>query len=124
MWRRRRCQECKKPFTTYENVDLSFLNIIKSDGTSEPYMRSKLFLSVYKACSGLRNQPDDTDALCTNLELKLIKIGRPELTSETVAETAMDTLRTFNTAAFMRYLSHRMDFSSQQQLQQELQKLG
>lgn len=124
VWRRRRCKNCQKPFTTYENVDLSFLNVRKNDGQIEPYMRSKLCISIYKACIGLSDQADDADALCVTIEQKLLKKGWQELASEVIAETALETLKAFNAAAFMRYLSHRMDFSSQHQLQQELQKLG
>ena len=49
--RRRECPKCQHRFTTFERQELSSLIVVKRDGTSEPYSRSKLERGIWLACS-------------------------------------------------------------------------
>jgi transcriptional repressor NrdR len=44
--RRRECLSCERRFTTYEYVEERPLQVVKQDGTTEPYDRRKLLKAV------------------------------------------------------------------------------
>ena len=48
--RRRQCEICKRRFTTYENVEMLPLVVIKKDLTREPYDRAKLKEGIFRSC--------------------------------------------------------------------------
>ena len=47
--RRRECTKCKERFTTYEQAELNFPRIIKSDGRREPFKEDKLRSGILRA---------------------------------------------------------------------------
>ena len=48
--RRRECLSCGFRFTTKEEIDVPRLTIIKKNGTTEPYDRTKITVGIAKAC--------------------------------------------------------------------------
>lgn len=114
---------CHKPFTTYEAADMGFITIIKKDGSQEPYTRVKLLLSLYHACNVNDNYAETIDALANTVESDLLDRGKSTLQSEEVARSAMEVLKRYDPAVFLRYLSQRNDFASMEQLKKELQEL-
>lgn len=122
IWRRRRCLACRESFTTYESVDLSFLTVTKRAAKPERYSRAKLFSSVYGAFSDVAGKPEVIDAVTATIEIKLLDMGTPTISSGMIATLVLQTLRHYSTGAFIRYLSNRMDLASEAQLRKELKK--
>lgn len=119
VWRRRRCYSCNQAFTTYEAADLSFITIHKQDGSKQPYIRSKLLISIYFACQGLlEGQLEDIDAIVDTIEAKLADMRQVELGTEVVAEATIATLKHFHLGAYMRYLSYRDNLNNTAQLRE------
>jgi transcriptional repressor NrdR len=48
--RRRRCDDCKRKFSTYERIETEQLMVIKRDGSRAPYDRDKIYKGMHTAC--------------------------------------------------------------------------
>jgi transcriptional repressor NrdR len=122
-WRRRRCRNCGKSFTTYEAIDLSFLRVTSTASRKDvPYNRAKLFSSLYQTFLDVPHKAATIDAVTDTIEAKLLDLQRPVITSADIARLTLTTLKHFNTAAFLRYLATHAEFTTQHQLATELKK--
>jgi transcriptional repressor NrdR len=122
VWRRRRCQSCQKPFTTYEFIDLGFIYVIKNNGKKERYSRAKLFSGIYQAFSVIKSKSETIDAVTDTIESKILCMGKTVISTEEIAYVVLATLNHFNTTAFLRYLSQHTELASNSQLKKELKK--
>lgn len=107
-WRRRSCLSCKATITSVESINLAdALRVEKKDGSYQPFIRDKLFLSVYRSVDHL-DSPTESAHHLTSTILRLIlkpKPLSPIITSQTIATNSVIVLKRFNAAASVRYLS-------------------
>jgi transcriptional repressor NrdR len=122
IWRRRRCLSCHESFTTYEAADLGFLSIEKRSGKPQPYSRAKLFSSIYAAFAVAPQKQAEVDAVTDTIESKLLDMQQVIITSTEVASTTLQTLKHYNTSAFVRYLANQTNLINEAQLRKELKK--
>lgn len=122
IWRRRRCLKCKETFTTYEQIDLSFIKVIKKNGKKQHYSRAKLYSGIYAALVAIPSKETTVDAITDTVESKLLDAKKRELASGEIAKIVLQTLKRFNTAAFVRFLAYQTDLASDSQLKKELKK--
>lgn len=123
VWRRRRCEKCEHVFTTYENWDLSYISVRHSEGSQEPYARLELQTSIYQACGERPDYAEAVDSLVGTIEHQLLEQGKDQVATAEISQAVLSVLKRYDPAIFMRYLSQRDDFTSLQQLKQELQEL-
>lgn len=110
--RRRFCGNCGARFTTFERVQLRDLVVVKTNGEKEPFERDKLVRSMKIA---LRKRPVDDERIeqvVNSLVRQLESLGEPEVTTTKVGEFVMETLRTLDHVAYVRYASVYRDFRS------------
>lgn len=110
--RRRFCGNCGARFTTFERIQLRELMVTKTDGTKEPFDRDKLVRSMHIA---LRKRPIDDDRIeqvVNSLVRQLEALGESEIPTTKVGEFVMETLRTLDHVAYVRYASVYRDFRS------------
>lgn len=123
MWRRRRCQNCDKVFTTRESVDTAeLLRVTASEsGKAQKYSRAKLLLSVLQACDHLANL-DDAYWLCDTIEQQLLlkAASTGVVTKNHIVEATLATLKRFNTPAFIKYLSYHSPHTDTRSIKRQL----
>ena len=122
--RRRRCAGCDRRFTTYERIELSMPDVLKSDGRRVPYERSKLEYSMKLA---LRKRPVSEEALDNALdqvETRLFKLGVREIPSNTIGEHVMRVLRDLDTVAYIRFASVYRQFEDIEAFADAIQEIG
>ena len=110
--RRRFCGNCAARFTTFERVQLREITIVKSNGEREPFEREKLLRSMKIA---LRKRPVDDDRIeqiVNSLVRQIESLGESELPTSKIGELVMETLRTLDHVAYVRYASVYRDFRS------------
>ena len=122
IWRRRRCRNCHESFTTYEALDMTFLDVIRPGYRKVPYQRSHLFSSLSAAFLDLPHKADTIDAITDTIETKLLNLAQPAVSTGDIARITLTTLKHFNTAAFLRYLTAHADVASTAELKQHLKK--
>lgn len=121
IWRRRRCLACAQSFTTYEAPDLSFLRILRG-AKAEHYNRARLFSSIYLAFLDIPSKDDTIDAVTSTIEAKLLDLQQVEIAPIEISRLVLTTLKHFNTAAFVRYLTTHTTMTSNAELNRELKK--
>jgi transcriptional repressor NrdR len=110
--RRRFCGNCGARFTTFERVQLRELMVVKTNGNKEAFERDKLVRSMHIA---LRKRPHDDERIeqvVNSMVRQLESLGEAEVTTVKIGELVMETLRTLDHVAYVRYASVYRDFRS------------
>ena len=108
--RRRFCPACAGRFTTFEQVQLRELMIVKRSGRRTPFDREKLVRSVSIA---LRKRPVDSEQIermVSGIVRQLESRGDTEIPSSVVGELVMEGLRAVDEIGYVRYASVYRDF--------------
>ena len=108
--RRRSCGNCGQRFTTVERVQLRELIVAKADGRRVPFDRDKLGRSVRIA---LRKRPVDDERIeriVNGIVRQLEASGDNEVPSNQIGELVMETLKTVDAVAYVRFASVYRDF--------------
>ncbi len=117
VWRRRQTPD-GVVFTTRETVDLeNLLTIEKKTGESE-YKPGKLYLSLLNACDHMDDSVDVAWQIKNTIEEKLLTHVEEDfrLSTSVIAELALDTLKMFNTTAYVKYASYQPALVSSRKL--------
>ncbi len=107
VWRRRRCESCKKVFSTREKPDLSLLvTVEKEAGSEEPFSEDKLFMSVNK-CLTHRKDALKASRSLSETAIRLLLPCKTGTVKDTEIKTViLKVLKRFDRAAFTYYRAH------------------
>jgi len=121
--RRRECLKCNFRFSTYEEVELLDLAIVKRDGRRESYSREKLISGLKKSFEKRPITEDDFKKLIHSIERELQRLKKNEITSRQVGAVVMKQLKKVDQVAYIRYASVYESFKDAQEFRKELNKL-
>jgi transcriptional repressor NrdR len=121
--RRRECLKCGFRFSTYEEVEILDLTIIKRDGRHEAYNREKLMSGLKKSLEKRAVTDDQFKQLIHSIERDLQRLRKPEVTSQQVGQMVMKHLKKVDQVAYIRYASVYEQFKDAKEFQKELNKL-
>ncbi len=121
--RRRQCSQCDERFTTYEVVEETMIDVVKKDGSTEPFDREKLLRSLRLACQKLDVDRDELTTFTEGLEARLAATPRRTIGSAEVGERVLGFLLELNPVAYVRYASVYRSFSTVEEFMTELRKL-
>lgn len=120
--RRRECQNCRKRFTTYEQISEALL-IVKRDGRREPFDRHKLLQGIRIACAKRPIALADIDRIVDQIEEHLFGLGKAEVPSEVVGQMVLAKLKELDPLAYIRFAMVYMDMEDVETLRGELERL-
>jgi len=121
--RRRQCEKCRKRFTTYEDVQLEELVVIKKDGRREPFDRNKLFTGVQRACIKLPIPQEKIVMVVDGVEAKMRRHSKPEIPAEKIGELVMEKLQKIDHVAYIRFASVYRSFTDVESFEKALRSL-
>lgn len=121
--RRRECLKCGFRFSTYEEMEILDLNIVKRDGRKEVYNRDKLISGLKKSLEKRPITDDKFKKLVNSIERDLQVPRKPEITSDQIGQITMKQLKKIDQVAFIRFASVYQSFQDVQTFQKELNKL-
>lgn len=121
--RRRECLKCSFRFSTYEEIELLDLMILKRDGRRESYSREKIVSGLKKSCEKRQITEDQFRKLIHSIERDLQRLKKNEITSLQVGQTIMKNLKKIDQVAYIRYASVYESFKDAQEFRKELNKL-
>ncbi len=121
--RRRECVRCGFRFSTFEEVEILNLAIIKRDGRREPYSREKLESGLRKALEKRPVTKDDFKKLVNRIERDIQHLQKTELTTRAIGEIVMKRLKRFDSVAYIRFASVYRSFQDVATFQRELAHL-
>lgn len=108
--RRRECEYCQYRFTTFEKVGITYLFIIKRDGSKQIYDRDKLANSITLAFAKRNITSEKIDEIISELELKWS--GMKEIESSKLWEDVLEVLKKHDIVAYVRFASVYKKFDS------------
>lgn len=121
--RRRECLKCGFRFSTYEEIELLDLVIVKRDGRRETYSREKMTSSMKKACEKRAITEDQFKKLVHSVERDLQRLKSNEVTSLQIGQVIMKNLKKLDPVAYIRFASVYESFKDAQEFRKELNKL-
>lgn len=110
VWRRRKCENCQKVFTTKESVDLSRLTVLKRDGAKRRFNRNKIFCGIYNAIREVKGSDRGratqiAQDLTEKVEKQLWLIEK-EISSREISRLVLETLLANSSKGFFAYLGY------------------
>jgi len=121
--RRRECIKCHKRFTTYERIGEIVLRVIKKDGKRQDYDRQKIMSGILRACEKRPVSMVNIEKLVQNVEEKIEKSGKREVSSRKIGEFVMKKLQKMDEVAYVRFASVYRQFKDINQFMQEVKGL-
>ncbi len=97
-WRRRRCTKCFEMYTTYENVQLNYIKVVKKDSKRVRFNRAKLFASIYHSFYNLKEFDNGDSAqiseeVTKDIEQYLVENQIQEITTGKLSKVVIEILK-------------------------------
>jgi len=121
--RRRECLDCGFRFTTFERMDEVPLVVVKSDGSREPFDRSKVTSGVAAASKGRALADEAIVTLVDGVEEEMRSVGAAVTTAQ-VGVAVLDRLRLLDDVAYLRFASVYKDFDAAADFHREIELLS
>ncbi len=121
--RRRECVSCGFRFSTYEEMEILDLTVVKRDGVKELYSRDKMERGIRKAFEKRPITEENFKKLISQIEQEIQKTADPEITSAQIGEIVMKKIKKIDKVAYVRFASVYKCFEDIEEFKAELQKL-
>ncbi|MFA6171016.1 MAG: transcriptional regulator NrdR [Patescibacteria group bacterium] len=121
--RRRECLKCLFRFSTYEELEILEMMVIKRDGRKEAYQREKLENGLKKALEKRPITKDSFKKLVNLIERDLQKLRKSEVTADQIGHLIMKHLKKIDKVAYIRFASVYQSFKDINEFSEELDKL-
>jgi transcriptional repressor NrdR len=121
--RRRQCEKCERRFTTYERSDEIPYMVVKKDGRREKFDRQKVLNGLLKACEKRPVPMAKLAELVDAVESRLSDNSDREISTTDIGEMLMDSLRSLDKIAYVRFASVYRDFQDVEAFLNELKNL-
>jgi transcriptional repressor NrdR len=121
--RRRECGECSFRFSTYEEVEILDLAVVKRDGRKESYTREKLMRGLKRSLEKRPVGEEKFRKLMNLIERDIQVLRKSEVLSGEIGQIVMKHLRETDQVAFIRFASVYQSFQDINEFQAELDKL-
>ena len=117
--RRRECLRCGRRYTTFERVEVVGLQVVKRDGSKEPFDRTKVIAGVEKSLKNRPVTPEQVEQLVSRAEERLRRKG-PLVTTQEVGIEVLGLLRKLDDVGYLRFASVYKDFQELTDFEREL----
>lgn len=121
--RRRECLHCVKRFTTYEIIETTPLMVVKKDRSREQFNRSKILNGLLRACEKRPVSLSTLETIVDDIELTLQNSLEREVKSERIGEMVMDSLKSADEVAYVRFASVYRQFKDINSFMEELKNI-
>jgi transcriptional repressor NrdR len=121
--RRRECPKCEARFSTYEEVELLRLSVVKKDGRKEDYDKNKIERGIRKA---LEKRPVTEEKIAKtmgDIEYEIQSMEKEEITTREIGKIVLRKLKNLDEVAYVRFASVYKSFGSIDSFKKELDKL-
>ncbi|MDX1358799.1 MAG: transcriptional regulator NrdR [Clostridia bacterium] len=121
--RRRECLDCKKRFTTYENIERKPLMVIKKDNSRQVFDSSKLLNRLLIACAKRPVSISVLEKIVSDIEGIFYKDHLREVSSTEIGDEVMERLKEIDEVAYVRFASVYKDFDDIDTFTKEIKKI-
>ncbi len=122
--RRRECEKCNFRFSTYEEIEILDLTVVKKDGSKQLYSREKLERGIKRALEKREHNDQLMRKLISGIEQEIQKKAKDgEIKSLDIGEIVIKRLKRIDKVAYIRFASVYRQFDDVNEFKQEIRKL-
>lgn len=121
--RRRECEKCGERFSTFEEMVLLNIMVVKRDDRKEAYEREKVEQGIKRALEKRPISQEGFRNLINRIERDIQVLRKEEIKSSEIGEIAMKELKTLDEVAYIRFASVYKSFKDVKSFERELKKL-
>ncbi len=122
--RRRECEKCGFRFSTYEEIEILDLSVIKRDGTKQPYSREKLERGIQRAFEKREHTDQTFKKIISGVEQEIQKKAKDgEIPSSEIGEILMKKIKKIDKVAYIRFASVYRQFEDVDEFKEAVEKL-
>lgn len=122
--RRRECEKCEFRFSTYEQIEILDLTVIKLDGTRQLYAREKLERGLRRAFEKREHTDQTFKKIIGSVEQEIQKKAvAGEISSNAIGELVMKAIRKIDKVAYIRFASVYKQFEDIEEFKEAILKL-
>lgn len=121
--RRRWCTSCGRRFTTYERLELLGIEVVKRNGSKEPFSRHKLESGIRKALEKRPCTEEQLQKLVSSIENDIFDLNKDMVESSLIGQKVLFHLKEFDKVAYLRFASVYRNFRSPKAFEKEIKKL-
>ena len=122
--RRRECLKCNARFSTYEEIELLGLSVLKKNGERVEYDKSKIETGIRRALVKRPISEERISKLIGDVEYEIRSLEKPEVTTREIGKIILKKLRDLDEVAYVRFASVYKSFGSIESFKKELDMLG
>ncbi len=121
--RRRECEKCAARFSTYEEVEMFRMTIVKKDGHKQEYDRKKIEAGLERAFEKRPNAAEKIERIIGEVEYTLHERHVAEIPSKDIGNLVLEKLKDLDEVAYIRFASVYKSFGSAKSFLKALEKL-
>lgn len=121
--RRRECEKCTARFSTYEEVELLRLTVIKKNGEKMEYDKTKIETGVRRALIKRPITPERIAKVLGDIEYEIHVLEKSEVTTREIGKIVLKKLKDLDEVAYVRFASVYKSFGSVESFKKELDML-
>jgi transcriptional repressor NrdR len=134
--RRRECEKCQARFSTYEEVEIMRLSVLKKDGRKEEYDKKKIDSGIRKSLEKRPVSEEKINKIIGDIEYEIQSKesarhasqgdagGSCEITSKEIGKIVLEKLKETDDVAYLRFASVYKSFGSAESFRKEADKIS
>ena len=121
--RRRECEKCQSRFSTYEEMEIMRLTVIKRDGSKQEYDRHKIEIGMHKALEKRAVSEEKISKAIGDIEYEIQARESNEITSKEIGKMILEKLKELDDVAYLRFASVYKSFKTADSFRREMEKM-
>lgn len=122
--RRRECEKCEFRFSTYEEIEILDLSVVKKDGTKQMFSKEKLERALRLPMEKRPHNDETLRKLLSTIEIEIQRKAKDgEIKSSEIGEIVMKKLKKVDKVAYVRFAAVYREFEDVDEFKEELKKL-
>lgn len=122
--RRRECEKCHSRFSTYEEVEIMRLSVVKKNGQKEEYDKSKIESGIRKALEKRPVNEEKIFKIIGDIEYEIQSKENCEIASKEIGRIVLEKLKETDDVAYLRFASVYKSFGSAESFRKEADKIS
>jgi len=115
--------KCNLRFSTYEEVELLNLTVLKKDGARVEYDKSKIEFGIRKALEKRPINDEKFSKLMGDIEYEIRSLEKLEVSTREIGKIILKKLKDLDEVAYVRFASVYKSFGSIESFKKELDML-
>lgn len=121
--RRRECEKCQARFSTYEEMEIMKLTVIKRNGGKQDYDRMKIEIGIRKALEKRPVSEEKIGKMVGDIEYEIQSKESNEITSKDIGKIILEKLKEIDDVGYLRFASVYKSFKSTDSFRKEMEKM-